>query len=153
MTLKEKEKLVLSKEKYWHKEKDLLEREYILKAEKKALKEKYKEKRDKIANSKFLIWFLFTNCTIIELFTLFVIVQEFKYTELGLIMNLDLQPLIALISTVVAEVIGFSVYSLKSAKENTAGGIVYETAMMKLGKENYDEEMSECECNEDGSYG
>ena len=38
----------------------------------------------------------------------------------------------ALITTVVAEVIGFGIYALKSTKENTEGGIVFETAMREL---------------------
>lgn len=76
MTIKEKEKYIASQEKIWAKEKDLLEREYKMKAERKSLKNKFKEKRDKIANSKLLIWFLFINCTVIELFTIAVICKE-----------------------------------------------------------------------------
>lgn len=131
MTLKEKERYVLSQEKIWAKEKGLLEREYTIKAERKSLKEKFKEKRDKIANSKLLIWFLFINCTIIELFTIWVICKELGLAADGILMP-DLSPLMALITTVVAEVIGFGIYALKSTKENTAGGIVYEAAMFNL---------------------
>lgn len=76
MTFREKERLVASKEKRWAKEKELLTREYKIKDERKSLKERFKKKRDKIANSKLLIWFLFINCTIIEIFTIWVIVQE-----------------------------------------------------------------------------
>jgi len=76
MTLREKERLVASKERHWAKEKELLTREYKIKDERKSLKERFKKKRDKIANSKLLIWFLFINCTIIEIFTIWVIVQE-----------------------------------------------------------------------------
>lgn len=76
MTIREKEKYIASQEKIWAKEKDLLEREYKMKAERKSLKNKFKEKRDKIANSKLLIWFLFINCTVIELFTIAVICKE-----------------------------------------------------------------------------
>lgn len=76
MTIREKEKYITSQEKIWAKEKDLLEREYKMKAERKSLKNKFKEKRDKIANSKLLIWFLFINCTVIELFTIAVICKE-----------------------------------------------------------------------------
>ena len=137
MTLREKERYVLSQEKIWNKEKEILEREYRIKAERKSLKEKFKEKKDKIANSKLLIWFLFINCTIIELFTIWVI-----YRELGLaadgILAPDLSPLMALITTVVAEVIGFGIYALKSTKENTEGGIVFETAMREFEKTNED---------------
>jgi len=142
MTLREKERFVTSQEKYWDKEKDLLEREYKIKAERKALKNKYKEKKEATPNSKLLIWFLFINCTIIELFTIFVIIKELELTAQGVLVP-DLSPLMALITTVVAEVIGFGVYSLKSVKENTEGGIVYETAMKQY-------EMLQ---NKDGSYG
>ena len=45
--------------------------------------------------------------------------------------GIDFTPLTMLISAVVAEVIGFSVYSLKSMKENTKGGIVFQKAMLE----------------------
>lgn len=131
MTLKEKERYVLSQEKIWNKEKEILEKEYKIKAERKSLKEKFKEKKDKIANSKLLVWFLFINCTVIEIFTIWVIIRELSLAADGILMP-DLSPLMALITTVVAEVIGFGIYALKSTKENTEGGIVFETAMREL---------------------
>lgn len=131
MTLKEKERYVLSQEKIWNKEKEILEKEYKIKAERKSLKEKFKEKKDKIANSKLLVWFLFINCTVIEIFTIWVIIKELSLAADGILMP-DLSPLMALITTVVAEVIGFGIYALKSTKENTEGGIVFETAMREL---------------------
>ena len=135
MDLREKERLITQKEKLW-----ALEREYKIKAERKSLKEKFIEKKDKIANSKLLIWFLFINCTIIELFTIWVIHKELRLAAEGLIAP-DLQPLMALISTVVAEVIGFGIYALKSTKENTAGGIIYETAMRHMDEEEEEDEI------------
>ena len=137
MTLKEKERYVLSQEKIWNKEKEILERQYKIKAERKSLKEKFKEKKDKIANSKLLVWFLFINCTIIELFTIWVICRELGLAAEGILAP-DLSPLMALITTVVAEVIGFGIYALKSTKENTEGGIVFETAMREFEKTNED---------------
>lgn len=137
MTLREKERYVLSQEKIWNKEKEILEREYRIKAERKSLKEKFKEKKDKIANSKLLVWFLFINCTIIELFTIWVISRELSLAAEGILAP-DLSPLMALITTVVAEVIGFGIYALKSTKENTEGGIVFETAMREFEKTNED---------------
>ena len=134
MDLREKERLIAQKEKIWVKEKGLLEREYKIKAERKSLKEQFIEKKDKIANSKLLIWFLFINCTIIELFTIWVICKELRLAADGILMP-DLSPLMALITTVVAEVIGFGIYALKSTKENTTGGIIYETAMFNLQNE------------------
>ena len=142
MTLKEKERIVAQKEKYWAKEKPLLEKEYRIKAERKSLRESFKEKKDKIANSKLLVWFLFINCTIIELFTIWVICKELGLAAEG-ILSPDLSPLMALITTVVAEVIGFGIYALKSTKENTTGGIIYETAMFNLQNEVPEDEDEE----------
>lgn len=139
MDLREKEKYISSQEKLWSKEKGLLEREYKMKAERKSLKDKFRDKRDKIANSKLLIWFLFMNCTIIELFTIWVISKELVLAENGILIP-DLSPLMALITTVVAEVIGFGIYAVKSTKENTQGGIVYEAAMKAFEQDDKDEE-------------
>lgn len=47
----------------------------------------------------------------------------------------DFSPLTALIGAIVTEVIGYAVYSIKSMKENTKGGITYETAMLNGGQE------------------
>ena len=129
MTYKEREKDILQKEKKWEREKKILEREYALKEEKKNFKQTFKKR---LSNSKLLIWFLFINCTLIELFTGWVIVKEIMLAEITGNFTPDLAPLLALISSVVAEVIGFAIYALKSAKENTEGGIVYETAMRAL---------------------
>lgn len=46
----------------------------------------------------------------------------------------DFSALQSLITAVVAEVIGFAIYSLKSLKENTEGGIVYQTAILEAQK-------------------
>ena len=91
-------------------------------------KNKSKKKKEKMTTSKKLILFLFINCSIIELFTLFIIVYSFPFAaDLGVLP--DLSPLNALISTVVAEVIGYGVYSLKALKENTKGGIKYDSVI------------------------
>jgi hypothetical protein len=81
--------------------------------------------------------FLFINCSLIELFTGYVTLQNFQLVrEVGGMV--DLTPLITLISAVVGEVIGFAIYSIKASKENSKGGIVYDTAMQHLN--NNDEE-------------
>ena len=91
----------------------------------------------KISTTKKLMFFLFLNCTIIELFTGWVTIQNIALArEMGV--SLDFTPLVTLIGTVVGEVLSFAVYAAKSAKENSQGGIVYETAMQK---------------NEDGTVG
>lgn len=45
---------------------------------------------------------------------------------------IDFSPLVTLIGAVVSEVFGYAIYSLKAAKENTAGGLVYDMAMQNL---------------------
>ena len=39
----------------------------------------------------------------------------------------DFTPLVTLIGAVISEVIGYAIYSLKAMKENTSGGIVYDS--------------------------
>lgn len=126
MTKEERE--ITIKEHRWQREKEVLERKYKLKQEKKEFKKKF---LPKISTSKLLILFLFINCTIIELFTGFVTLKSLDLTTLTMA-NPDFTPLVALIGAVVSEVVGYAVYALKSAKENTAGGITYETAMRQI---------------------
>lgn len=108
--------------KNWKQEKDLLIKEQQMKEEKNEVLKK-QEKR-KLSTTKRLTFFLFINCTIIEIFTLYVTLKQ-----LNMGMGVDLTPLQMLITTIVGEVIVFAVYSLKSLKENTKGGIIYQTAM------------------------
>lgn len=126
MTKEERE--ITIKEHRWQREKEVLERKYKLKQEKREFKKKF---LPKISTSKLLIFFLFLNCTIIELFTGFVTLKSLDLTTLTMA-NPDFTPLVTLIGAVVSEVVGYAVYALKSAKENTAGGITYETAMRQI---------------------
>lgn len=126
MTKEERD--ITIKEHRWQREKEVLERKYKLKQEKKEFKKQF---LPKISTSKLLIFFLFINCTIIELFTGFVTLKSLDLTTLTMA-NPDFTPLVALIGAVVSEVVGYAVYALKSAKENTAGGITYETAMRQI---------------------
>lgn len=126
MTKEERD--ITIKEHRWQREKEVLERKYKLKQEKREFKKQF---LPKISTSKLLILFLFINCTIIELFTGFVTLKSLDLTTLTMA-NPDFTPLIALIGAVVSEVVGYAVYALKSAKENTAGGITYETAMRQI---------------------
>lgn len=126
MTKEERE--ITIKEHRWQREKEVLERKYKLKQEKREFKKQF---LPKISTSKLLILFLFINCTIIELFTGFVTLKSLDLTTLTMA-NPDFTPLVALIGAVVSEVVGYAVYALKSAKENTAGGIIYEAAMRQI---------------------
>lgn len=126
MTKEERE--ITIKEHRWQREKEVLERKYKLKQEKREFKKRF---LPKISTSKLLIFFLFLNCTIIELFTGFVTLKSLDLTTLTMA-NPDFTPLVTLIGAVVSEVVGYAVYALKSAKENTAGGITYEAAMRQI---------------------
>jgi hypothetical protein len=126
MTKEERD--ITIKEHRWQREKEVLERKYKLKQEKREFKKQF---LPKISTSKLLIFFLFINCTIIELFTGFVTLKSLDLTTLTMA-NPDFTPLVALIGAVVSEVVGYAVYALKSAKENTAGGITYEAAMRQI---------------------
>ena len=126
MTKEERD--ITIKEHRWQREKEVLERKYKLKQEKREFKKQF---LPKISTSKLLILFLFINCTIIELFTGFVTLKSLDLTTLTMA-NPDFTPLVALIGAVVSEVVGYAIYALKSAKENTAGGITYEAAMRQI---------------------
>ena len=126
MTKEERD--IIIKEHRWQREKEVLERKYKLKQEKREFKKQF---LPKISTSKLLILFLFINCTIIELFTGFVTLKSLDLTTITMA-NPDFTPLVALIGAVVSEVVGYAVYALKSAKENTAGGITYEAAMRQI---------------------
>ena len=69
--------------------------------------------------------FLFISCTAIQAFTLIITILSMQQGVY------DFTALQMLITAVVGQVIAFAVYSLKSLKENTKGGIVYQTAMQQ----------------------
>ena len=110
----------------WQKEKQYLTIQQDMKHEKRQIKNKYKQQKKKLTTTKFLMLFLFISCSIVQLFTIYITI---KIINIGF--EIDLTPLTMLITSVVAEVIGFAIYSLKSTKENTKGGIVYETALLQ----------------------
>ena len=121
------EKKLVQEEKDWAKNKQLLKRKIKIEKDKAKLRNSLKDK-SKLTTTKLLILFLFINCTIIELFTGWATVQSIQLAlQTGLAP--DFTPLVTLIGAVVGEVVGFAVYAVKSTKENTAGGIVYDSAL------------------------
>lgn len=120
----ELEKRVEQEEKRWELEKPLLEREHKVNSE----KEEFVKKKNKLTTSKLLIGFLFLNCTLIEIFTGWAMIKMLYIASIAGT-SIDFTPLVALIGAVVGEVIGYGIYSLKSAKENSVGGLVFESAM------------------------
>ena len=91
----------------------------------------------KISCTKLIILFLFINCTLVELFTGWVVVKNLALAAAGV--ALDLTPLTTLVGTVVAEVLGFAVYAAKAAKENSKGGIVYDSTFAHGNEEETEE--------------
>ncbi len=77
--------------------------------------------KEKLSFSKMAFIFMIGNCTVIEIYAL---VAMFFYA--------DLSPLSTLIAAVVGECMSFLIFEIKSSKENTSGGIIYESAMKKL---------------------
>lgn len=131
----QKQKIKLDKQlQAWQFEKQLIIQQQDLKEQKKQIKNRYKEQHKKLSTSKFLMLFLFASCSIIQIFT---IILTFKSMSLGAV---DFSALQSLITAVVAEVIGFAIYSLKSLKENTEGGIVYQTAILEAQKNQIQED-------------
>ena len=88
------------------------------------------KKEKKFSMTKIFMFFLFINCTVIEVFTGWVTVKNLYLAEMHNI-AIDFTPLVTLIGVVLGEVLSFGIYALKSAKENTQGGIVYDKAMAK----------------------
>lgn len=121
------EKVLIKEEQDWAKNKQLLKRKIKIEKDKAKLRNSLKDK-SKLTTTKLLILFLFINCTIIEIFTGWATIQSLQLAlQTGLAP--DFTPLVTLIGAVVGEVIGFAVYAAKSTKENTSGGIIYDTAM------------------------
>lgn len=105
----------------WKKEKDTL----ILKEQIRSEREEILKNRKKRSTTKVIVACLFINCVVVEIFAMRLI------EKLGIAEGIP-----ALIAAVVTPVIGFLIYAYKSLKENTKGGIVYDSAL----KERKDEE-------------
>ena len=123
----------------WQKQKQIIKEELKIQKEKQEL---YPKKKF-LSTSKLIILFLFINCTLIELFTGYITLLDLKLSpQLG---TVDFTPIVTLISAVVGQVIGFAIYAIKAAKENTKGGITYDTAMKKLDSVTFDNLYNEDE--------
>ena len=122
------------KKENWQKEKEIIIEETELQKD----MNKY-IKKFHIPTSKIIMLFLFINCTLIELFTGYITIQNFKLVrDIGGMV--DLTPLITLITAVVGQVTGFAIYSIKATKENIKGGIVYDSAMKQFENEEQQQE-------------
>lgn len=123
------EKKIEKQIKEWEQQKPLLIAKQDLKEDIQKTKDRKKPpkaQRKRLTTSKFLMLFLFVSCSAIEIFTMYAII---KGMNMGF--GVDFTPLTMLITAVVAQVIGYAIYSLKSMRENTKGGIVFEKAMLQ----------------------
>ena len=122
MDINKRKNSLRKKQKEWEQEKDIVIEQIKLKNDKEKIKG-----HNKLSMSKKIILFLFINCTLIELFTGYITIMDLNIAKTtGMV---DFSPMIALITAVVGEVIGFAVYAVKSMKENTQGGITYQAMM------------------------
>lgn len=80
---------------------------------------KKKKRKKKKETSKIAMFFIFLNCTIIEV-----------YSMVAMWYFADLSPLYSLIGAVLGESIAYISYCAKAKKENIKGGITYEMAML-----------------------
>lgn len=144
-SLREQEHEVKREEIYWNAEKVILERKQKLREEKREMR-----KPKKMSTTKFLIGFLFINCTLVELFTGWATAQSLKISY-ATGNPMDFSPLVTLIGAVVTEVMGFAVYAVKATKENTANGITYMMAQQSLN--NNESNPSEEDTSEEEAQG
>ncbi len=96
----------------------------MAKRELKATRRRKRKKIQKPSTAKMALWYIFTSCTIVQIYSM-VAMWHFA----------DLTPLVTLIGATVGEAISYCSYSLKSTKENTTGGIVYDMAMQEANKQ------------------
>lgn len=89
-----------------------------LRDELRAERQRYFPPRKWPPTSKLALGYIFASCTAVQLFSMAAM------WRFG-----DLSPLSTLIGATVGEAISYCAYVAKSTKENTAGGIIYDTAM------------------------
>lgn len=114
----------------WANQKAILEQEEQIRREKHQI---VAEKKKRTTTKRYMLY-LFGTCTLIELFTGYLMIHQMVLAQQGLIAP-DMSPQITLISVVVAEVVAFAIYAVKSLKENTVGGVVYDMAMRNVEEE------------------
>ncbi len=78
----------------------------------------YDKPKKKLQFSKLMLLFLLVNCTVIEVFAM----AAMWFMQ-------DLSPLVALIGAVCTETISVCAYFIKSAQENSVGGITHDLAV------------------------
>lgn len=124
----------ISQKEYEKKLKNIQKKNKTLKYKQKLDKEKYKYKNKlKLpSTSKLMVVYLFILLNIIVVYSM---IAMWKFE--------DLSYLSVLITDIAAQIVTFITYTIKSTKENTAGGIIFETAMRQELYNNGDFNISE----------
>lgn len=108
-----------------HKHQDRLERirrageRKRLRDELRAERRRFFPPRKRPSTSKLALAYIFLSCTVVQV-----------YSMAAMWRLCALSPLATLIGATVGEAISYCAYVAKSTKENTAGGIIYDTAML-----------------------
>lgn len=90
------------------------------------------KKKEPLSFGKIGFIFVFVDCIVVELYSMFAMLWLRDLSALG-----------GLIAAVVCQAIDMISYNHKSSKENTSGGIVFETAMKKLEAQEEDQIVEE----------
>lgn len=90
-------------------------------------KHRYDKKKTKLTDGKKYTIFMFANLVVVELFSMYAMI---RFQDIS-----ALYSLIGIGAAIVGQVVTLASYNHKSLGENTQGGIVYETAMRSLEKE------------------
>lgn len=98
----------------WEREREVIQMRNDLKNE----RNQFKKPLFKPTTTKLIVAFIFINCTVVEIYSMWVM---YKLA--------DISALYSLISAVVGEAFTFAIYAAKSTKENTVGGIIYDKAL------------------------
>lgn len=102
----------------------------LRKRELKAKRDSYKKPRKKIQTSKLIAVYLFVLLNVVLIYAMTMMYLFRDLTYLGV-----------LISDIISQVVVYLIYIVKSTKENTSGGITYDTAMYNLKNQNSNNEI------------
>lgn len=136
-TLEEREQEAQQQLANWKRERVILNAEHWIKKDKLNFEEKEPKKR--LSTSKILIAFLFINFTVLELFILGVTIASFSLA-FATGMPVDFSPLLMLGGAILGETISYLIYTVKSAKENSEGGLVYLKAQQEFEEKQHHDE-------------
>lgn len=90
-------------------------------------KHKYDKEKKRLTDGKKYTIFMFTNLVVVELFSMYAML---RFQDIS-----ALYSLIGIGAAIVGQVVTLASYNHKSLGENTQGGIVYETALHNMTKE------------------